>query len=91
MGEIPPLWGPRSYNDGAGLARVYTLAGFIRHAMPAGAPGTLNDEEAQQLAVFINSQPRPTFNGKAQDYPDGQVPVDAVYCPQRCPHNPLRR
>ena len=26
---VPPVWGPRSYDDVAGLARVYTLAGFL--------------------------------------------------------------
>ena len=29
-----PLWGPGSWNDGAGAARVYTLAGMIRYSMP---------------------------------------------------------
>jgi|DewCreStandDraft_1066081.scaffolds.fasta_scaffold36462_1 cytochrome c len=59
--------------------------------MPANAPGSLTDEEAQQLAALIDGQPRPVFAGKAQDYPDGQVPVDAVYYPQRYPRNPLQR
>ena len=30
----PPLWGPQSYNIGAGMARVRTTAAFIRSAMP---------------------------------------------------------
>jgi thiosulfate dehydrogenase len=56
-----PLWGPKSWNDGAGLARVQTLAGFIRYAMPLSAPGSLTDEQAQQTVAFIDSQPRPHF------------------------------
>ncbi|MBE3597250.1 MAG: c-type cytochrome [Bacillota bacterium] len=86
-----PLWGPGSWNDGAGLARVYTLAGFIRYAMPYSEPGSLSDEEAQQIAAFIDAQPRPSFPNKAKDYtfPGGKVPRDAVYYPQLYPQNPL--
>jgi thiosulfate dehydrogenase len=78
-----PLWGPRSWNDGAGMARVYTAAGFIRYAMPLTAPGTLTDREAQDVAAYINSQPRPSFSHKADDYPGTAIPADAVYYPHR--------
>jgi thiosulfate dehydrogenase len=78
-----PLWGPDSWNDGAGAARIYTLAGMIRHMMPYTAPGSLTDEEAQQLAAFINSRPRPSFPYKDQDYLTEKVPVDSVYYPKR--------
>jgi thiosulfate dehydrogenase len=84
-----PLWGPGSWNDGAGAARVYTLAGYIRYAMPLTAPGSLTDEQAQLIAAFVNSHDRPAFALKAKDYPNGDVPVDAVYYP-RYPENPLR-
>ena len=84
----PPLWGPRSFNRGAGLARVYTLAGFIRHAMPLSNPGSLTDEEAQHLAAYIDAQERPPFD-LSQDYPKGDIPVDAVYYPQLYPQNPM--
>ena len=73
-----PLWGAGSWNDGAGMARVYTLAGYLRYAMPLSAPGTLTDAEAQQIAMYIDSRPRPAFAGKAKDFPKG-VPGDAVY------------
>ena len=36
-----PLWGPDSWNDGAGAARVYTLAGIVRYTMPYLDPGSL--------------------------------------------------
>ncbi len=85
-----PLWGPQSWNDGAGAARIYTLAGFIRHAMPLTAPGTMTDAEAQHIAAYINSQERPRFANKRGDYPDGRAPVDAVYYPRYTTH-PLRR
>jgi thiosulfate dehydrogenase len=83
-----PLWGARSWNDGAGAARVYTLAGYIRYAMPLTQPGILSDEEAQHVAAYINAQERPVYSGKADDYPGG-APIDAVYYP-RYPENPLR-
>jgi thiosulfate dehydrogenase len=74
-----PLWGPDSWNDGAGAARVYTLAGIIRYTMPYLDPGSLSDEDAQHVAAFINSKPRPQYPNKHRDYPGGKVPVDAVY------------
>jgi thiosulfate dehydrogenase len=86
-----PLWGDGSWNDGAGAARVYTLAGFIRYAMPLTAPGTLTDAEAQNIAAYINSQERPHYRHQAEDYADGAIPVDAVYYTKRYPVNPLRR
>lgn len=89
-GPVPgPLWGEGSWNDGAGAARIYTLAGYIRHAMPLTSPGVLSDEEAQHIAAFINSHERPSFPRKAQDFPNGDVPIDAVYYPQRYEQNPL--
>jgi thiosulfate dehydrogenase len=80
-----PLWGPESWNDGAGAARVYTLAGIIRYTMPYVTPGSLSDEEAQQLAFFINSKPRPAYPFKAHDYPKDAVPADAIYYRPRQP------
>jgi thiosulfate dehydrogenase len=74
-----PLWGPDSWNDGAGASRVYTLAGIIRYAMPYLDPGSLTDEEAQQLAAFINSKPRPAYPFKSHDYLTEKIPVDSVY------------
>ena len=78
-----PLWGPDSWNDGAGAARVYTLAGIIRYSMPYLDPGSLTDEEAQQVAAFITSQPRPRYPFKETDYLSASIPVDAVYYERR--------
>jgi len=78
--QAAPLWGENSWNDGAGVARTYTLAGYIRYAMPYLDPGSLTDEEAQQIAAFITSKPRPVFPDKDKDYPvPGSLPPDAVY------------
>jgi thiosulfate dehydrogenase len=37
--KAAPLWGPESWNDGAGAARIYTLAGMIRYMMPITVSG----------------------------------------------------
>ncbi len=84
-----PLWGPNSWNDGAGAARTYTLAGMIRNWMPYLNPGKLTDEEAQHIAAYITSKPRPKFPFKDKDYLKEKIPVDAVYYPQLYPRNPL--
>lgn len=57
--QFPPLWGDDSFNWGAGLVRVYTAAGFIKNNMPLGQPGSLSDQEAWDIAQFMNSQERP--------------------------------
>ncbi len=84
-----PLWGPNSWNDGAGAARTYTLAGMIRNWMPYLYPGKLTDEEAQHIAAYITSKPRPSFPFKDKDYLKEKIPVDAVYYPKLYPKNPL--
>ena len=84
---VPPVWGPRSYDNAAGLARVYTLAGFVRHAMPWDEPGEVNDLDAQEIAAFVDGQPRPDFPDKGAW--DGTLPVDAVYDPKQYPTNPF--
>ncbi|CAN5585284.1 hypothetical protein BH11BAC5_BH11BAC5_15360 [soil metagenome] len=79
----PPLWGPNSYNTSAGNYMLSRLAGFVKHNMPytltPQAP-VLTDEEAWDVAAFINSQKRPVkvFAGdwpvldtKPVDYPFG--------------------
>lgn len=76
---VPPLWGPGSFNVGAGMARLHTAAAFVKANMPLGQPGTLTDQEAYDVAAFFTRQPRPDFLGKAQDWPNGDKPPDARY------------
>src|SRR5262249_35804277 len=78
-----PLWGPDSWNDGAGAARVFTLAGIIRYSMPYLDPGSLSDEDALAVAAFIDSKPRPDYPSKDGDYRTDKLPPDAVYYPSR--------
>ncbi|WP_374430783.1 c-type cytochrome [Ideonella dechloratans] len=56
---FPPLWGKDSYNWGAGMHRINTAAGFIQHNMPLGKGETLSDQEAWDVAAFVNSHERP--------------------------------
>jgi thiosulfate dehydrogenase len=75
----PPLWGPDSYNIGAGMARVRTAAAFIKQAMPFDKPGSLTPQQAFDVARYINSQPRPDYARKADDWPNGDPPPDVAY------------
>lgn len=73
----PPLWGKDSFNIGAGMARTYTAAAFVKHNMPLGQPNTLTDQEAIDVAEFFTHQSRPNFSPKAKDWPKGDKPKDA--------------
>ena len=56
---FPPLWGADSFNWGAGMHRINTAASFIQANMPLGKGGTLSDQEAWDVAAFMNSHERP--------------------------------
>ncbi len=75
----PPVWGPHSFNIGAGMARARTAAAFIRYNMPFDRPGTLTDQQAADVAAYITAQPRPDFPGKERDWPEGGAPADVAY------------
>ncbi len=75
----PPLWGPMSYNIGAGMARIRTLSGFIHANMPFDSAGTTSEADATNVAAYILSRPRPDFPGKEKDWPRGDAPADLPY------------
>ena len=56
-----------------------------RHAL--GRPGEITDRDAQEIAAFVNGQPRPAFPDKS-DW-DGTIPEDAVYDTKQYPKNPF--
>jgi len=56
---IPPLWGSQSFNWGAGMHDVDKAAAFIYRNMPHGAAGSLSQQQAWDVAAWIDSQPRP--------------------------------
>jgi len=75
----PPLWGDHSYNTSAGLYRLSKFSGFVKDNMPYGSSYVnkhLSNEEAWDIAAFVNSQPRPVKKF-TQDWPDILLkPVD---------------
>jgi thiosulfate dehydrogenase len=75
----PPLWGQRSYNVGAGMANIITAASFIHRLMPIDRPGQLTEQQAFDVATYINTRPRPDFAGKVHDWPKGGKPPGADY------------
>jgi thiosulfate dehydrogenase len=80
----PPLWGINSYNDGAGLFRMSRFAGFVKTNMPLGATfqrPILTDEEAWDVAAYVNSMARPSKN-ITMDWPDiSKKPIDHPFGP----------
>jgi len=75
----PPVWGPQSYTIGAGMARVSNAAAFIKSNMPRGWGWSLSDDDAYDVAAYVNSQPRPDFPKKIHDWPKGGKPADSPY------------
>ncbi|MDV7139379.1 c-type cytochrome [Maribacter sp. TH_r10] len=83
--QYPPLWGNDSYNNGAGMTRVITAAQFIKANMPLlttyDSP-LLSDEEAYDVAGYINQQIRPIKQNREYDFPDlKRKPVSTPYPP----------
>lgn len=84
---FPPLWGDQSFNIGAGMARTYTAAAFIKNNMPIayglnaplGQGGALSDQDAVDIAEYFTHQARPDFPAKVKDWPNGGKPKDARY------------
>jgi thiosulfate dehydrogenase len=56
---IPPPWGERSYNWGAGMADMQNAAAFIAANMPQDHPGSLSVQQAWDVAAYIDGKPRP--------------------------------
>lgn len=84
---FPPLWGDESFNIGAGMARTYKAAAFVKYNMPMGIQtkglwghgGVLSDQDAIDVAEFFTHKPRPDFAGKVNDWPTVKKPKDARY------------
>ena len=84
---FPPLWGDESFNIGAGMARTYKAAQFVKYAMPPaqnynlpiGQGGVLTDQEAIDVSEYFTHMERPDFAGKVNDWPNMKKPKDARY------------
>ncbi len=82
---FPPLWGPDSFNTGAGMNRLVMAARFINANMPLGASHEatqLSVDEAYDVAAHMVSQPRPAKANLEADFPARwNKPVDAAFPP----------
>lgn len=83
---FPALWGDESFNIGAGMARTYKAAEFVKANMPFGihtkfplGQGGLSDQDAVDVAEYFTHQPRPDFAGKDKDFPKDKKPKDYRY------------
>jgi thiosulfate dehydrogenase len=82
--KYPPLYGEHSYNTGAGLYRLSRFAAYVKANMPYGVSFEnpfLTDEEAWDVAAYVNSMPRPE-KVFPEDWPDiSKKPVDHPFGP----------
>ncbi|MGN6531150.1 MAG: c-type cytochrome [Ginsengibacter sp.] len=80
----PPLWGKHSYNNGAGIYQLSKFAGYIKNNMPYGTSFKkpfLYDEQAWDVAAYVNSRARPAKVFK-MDWPDlSTKPIDYPFGP----------
>jgi thiosulfate dehydrogenase len=76
---IPALWGKSSFSIGASMAREERAASFIRHFMPQNKRGSLTDQQAFDVAAFVDSHARPDSPAKGSDWPNGGAPADVPY------------
>jgi thiosulfate dehydrogenase len=56
---FPPLWGPQSFNWGAGMHQLNNAAGFIKANMPLSRGDSLSDQDAWDVAMFMDAHERP--------------------------------
>ena len=75
MGTFPPLWGKSadgkwlSYNTGAGMSKLNKGAAWVQSNMPLGQGGSLSDQEAADIMLYVDAQPRADFDLKKGLFP----------------------
>jgi len=68
IGTFPPLWGKNSkgewlsYNTGAGMSKLPKGSTWIKLKMPLGQGGSLTDQEAVDVTIYVNAQERADFD-----------------------------
>jgi len=68
VGTFPPLWGKDksgqwlSYNTGAGMSKLNKGSAWVKSNMPLGQGGTLSDQESADIMLYVNAQPRASFD-----------------------------
>lgn len=75
----PPLWGDHAYQAGSSMYRVIKMSGWLKANMPYDSARydkpVLSDEEAFDVAAYVNSRPRP--HPSSFDYPrPDKKPID---------------
>ena len=87
--SYPPLWGAGSYNQAAGLFRLSRFASYVKANMPFGATyenPQLSDEEAWDVAAYVDSRDRPKHPFLDLDWPDiSKKPFDHPFGPYADP------
>lgn len=83
--EFPPLWGPDSYNQGAGMYRLAMATRYVLHNMPQGTrheEPQLTLDEAYDVMAYVNDQPRLAKQGMEKDFPNRlKKPADMPFPP----------
>ena len=99
---FPALWGQTSFNWGAGMGDIKNAAAFIKANMPFSQGNTLTDQEAWDVAAFVDSHERPQdprFTGSVAEtrakYHDGPTwmygrTIDGVLLGEKSPPPGLR-
>jgi thiosulfate dehydrogenase len=62
---FPPLCGPDSFNDGAGMDHNERIVGFVRRNMPRGVDPLhpqLTLQQARDVSAYVIAQPRPRYD-----------------------------
>lgn len=81
----PPVWGPDTFNTGAGMNRLLMAMRFLKQNMPLGASHNalvLTDDEAYDVAGYMVSKPRPAKANLEKDFPARwNKPIDAAFPP----------
>jgi len=61
-GTFPPLWGATAFNNGAGMAHIDRMTGFVLYNMPQNAPGTLSLQDAYDVSAWVLAHEQPKFD-----------------------------
>jgi|GEM_PF-329227 len=81
MGAFPPLWGKDakghwlSYNTGAGMSKLNKAPVWIQSNMPLGQGGTLSDQEAADITLYIDAQPHAAFDLQKRLPPQAEMGI----------------
>ena len=79
IGSFPPLWGKDkdgkwlAYNTGAGMSKLNKGAAWVQSNMPLGQGGSLSDQEAADVMLYVDAQPRADFDLKNGLLPESKM------------------